>query len=187
MILGEVVLLGLLLSLLTGGSLKHLQAEPLKGEWLLLVLLPVQLMWPRIASSLGLECMAGMLIWLLLMTALAGVCLWNAPRRWQLAIAGLGISLNILVIGLNSAMPVSIRAASEIGVPRATARMTFEIECLHKELTSETRLPVLADVIAVPGPSWQRGVISIGDALLAFGLSGWVFAASRRGEVLSRS
>lgn len=179
MILGEIVLLGLLLSLITGGSLKRLQAEPLKGEWLLLALLPVQVLWPRVASSLGLECVVSMLIWLVLMAALAGVCLWNAPQRWPLAIAGLGIALNILVIGLNSAMPVDIRAASEIGVPRATARMTFEIDCLHKELTSDTRLPVLADVIAVPGPRWQRGVVSAGDLMLALGLAGWVFAGSR--------
>lgn len=180
MILGEIVLGGLALSLLTGGSLKRLQGEPLKGEWVLLLLLPVQVMWPRIAAQIGLQCLASMLVWLLLMAALALVCFLNAPRRWQLAIAGFGITLNILVIGLNSAMPVSIRAASEIGVPRATARMTFEIDCLHKELTDETRLPVLADVMAVPGPPWQRGVVSVGDLLLALGLGGWVFAASRQ-------
>lgn len=181
MILGEVVLGGLLLSLLTGGSLKSLQTESLKGEWMLLVLLPIQAVWPKIAARLGFQCIASMLIWLLLMGILAGVCFANAPRRWQLAIAGFGIALNILVIGLNSAMPVSIRATSEIGAPREAARAAFEIDCLHEELTGQTRLPWLADVIAIPGPPWQRGVISVGDAFLAFGLGAWVFVASRRG------
>lgn len=181
MILGEIVLFGLLLSILTGGSLRRLQAEPLKGEWVLLVLLPVQVMWPSIGARLQLPCVISMLVWLFLMAALASVCFLNAPRRWQLAVAGFGIALNILVIGLNSAMPVDIRAASEIGVPRATARMTFEIDCLHKERTDETRLSFLADVIAVPGPRWQRGVVSPGDLLLALGLAGWVFVGSRRG------
>jgi hypothetical protein len=128
-ILAEIVLASLVLSLLTGGSLKRLQDEPLRGEWVLLILLPVQVMWPRIASLIGLAGVASMLIWLLLMALLAGVCFLNAPRRWQLAIAGLGIALNILVIGLNAAMPVSIKAASEIGYPRAQTRMT--ISCMR--------------------------------------------------------
>jgi len=31
----------------------------------------------------------------------------------------------------------------------------------------------------VPGPEWQRAVVSVGDLLLAFGLGGWVFVGSR--------
>jgi hypothetical protein len=121
-----------------------------------------------------------MIIWLLMMACLAGVLLINSSRRWMLAFAALGIAANVLVIGLNGAMPVSMRAVSEIGSTRAAARVTLESECLHEELDSETVVPFLADVIAVPGPPWQRGVISLGDVLLALGLGAWVFAAGRR-------
>lgn len=179
MILAEVVAAALLVSLVTGGSLRRLQREPLRGEWVLLVLLPAQILWPGLASRLDIQCALSIVVWLFMMAVLAIVCFWNAPRRWQLAIAGLGIAMNVLVIGLNGAMPVDIRAASEIGIPRSSSRMAFEIDCLHNEMGADTRLPMLADVIAIPGPNWQRGVISPGDVLLALGLGGWVFASSR--------
>jgi len=117
--------------------------------------------------------------WLVMMGVLAAVLFTNARRRWVLAIAGLGIAVNVLVIGLNGAMPVSLRATSEIGIPRATARVVLAADCLHEAMTSETRLPVLGDVIGVPGSRWQRGVVSIGDLLLAGGLAAWVAVASR--------
>lgn len=97
----------------------------------------------------------------------------------MLGFAALGIAANILVIGANQAMPVDIRAASEIGATRVASRAALEEGCLHEEMTRATSLPFLADVIAIPGPAWQRGVVSVGDILLALGLGGWVFAASR--------
>lgn len=179
MILAEIVAAALLLSLATGGSLKRLQSEPLKGEWVLLGLLPLQLLWPRIAPHLGIECALSVFIWMFMMAALAAVCFLNAPRRWQLLVCGLGIASNMLVIGLNGAMPVSVRAASEIGIPREIARASFDLDCLHEEMTDDALLAALADVVAVPGPAWQRGVISLGDLLLALGLGAWVFTGSR--------
>ncbi len=178
--MAEVILVGLLLGLISGGSLRNLAAEPLKGEWLLLLLLPTQLLWPGVAVRLGLDCSLSIVVWLLLMAGLAVVLMVNAPRRWMLAFAALGIASNILVIGVNQAMPVDIRAASEIGATRVAARQALEVDCLHEELTDVTLLPILADVIAVPGPPWQRGVVSLGDLLLAVGLGAWVLAASRR-------
>jgi hypothetical protein len=178
-ILVEAILLGLLLSLLTGGSAAHLKDERLRGETLLLVLLPLQLLWPGIVQRIGLPCELSILVWLLMMGALAFLLFYNAPRRWMLAFAGLGIAMNVLVIGSNGAMPVSLKAASEIGATRAEARIALEDSCLHEALDGDTRLVFLADVIATPGPSWQRGVISIGDILLAAGLGAWVFAGSQ--------
>lgn len=179
MILIEVIGVSLLISMLAGGSLRQLAAQRLKGESALLVLLPLQLAWPTIADSIGLSCATSVVAWLLMMAGLAAVLMWNAPRRWHLAVAALGITANILVIGLNQAMPVSIRAASEVGGRRSEVRRALDVDCLHEELTSETRLQHLADLIAIPGPSWQRGVISVGDILLSFGLGAWVFISAR--------
>lgn len=183
MILFEVILFALVLSLLTGGSLRHLQDEPLRGELALLLLLPVQMSWPGVSERLGLGCALSMIVWLLLMASLAVVLMLNASRRWMLAFAALGIAANILVIGVNGAMPVSIKAASEIGGTRIATRAGLGEECLHEEMDEGTRLSFLADVIAIPGPDWQRGVISAGDVLLAFGLGAWVFAASRQPSI----
>lgn len=183
MILAEIILGGLVLGLITGGSLRNLAQEPLKGEWALLLLLPSQLLWPGLAERLGMPCAVSIIIWLLLMAGLATVLMLNARRRWMLSFAALGIALNILVIGLNQAMPVSIRAASEIGATRSAAREALASDCLHEEMDGATRAAFLADVVAVPGPPWQRGVLSVGDVLLAVGLGAWVFAASRRESV----
>lgn len=185
MIMAEAILAGFVLSLLAGGSPRHLLKEPLKGEWVLLILLPTQLMWPQVSTRLGLPCTLSIIAWLLMMAALAIVLMVNAPRRWMLAFAALGIAANVLVIGLNGAMPVSIRAASEMGATRTAAREELENACLHEEMDADTVLPFLADVIAVPGPTWQRSVVSIGDLLLALGLGAWVFAAMRSHGAIS--
>lgn len=179
MILLETVLLALLISLLTGGSLRNLEHERLRGEWVLLLLLPLQILWPRIAVLLGVGHDLSVALWLAMMVGLVGVLLLNVWRRWMLGFAALGIALNVLVIGLNGAMPVSLRAVSEMGVPRAEAVESMQSDYLHEPQDSETRLAVLGDVITVPGPEWQRGVVSVGDLLLALGLAGWVFAGSR--------
>lgn len=180
MILFEVVALFLLFSLATGGSVRNLEQERLRGESLLLVLLPLQIAWPPIAEMLGLGCSWALAVWLLMMVMLVVVLAVNIRQRWILGLAALGIALNALVIGLNGGMPVSMRSVSEIGVSRAEATMRMEADCLHGVLDAETSLPVLGDVIAVPGPQWQRAVASVGDLLLASGLGGWVFVASRR-------
>lgn len=179
MILLEVLVAALVLSLVTGGTLSRLKSEQLRGESLLLVLLPLQVVWPAVSRRLGLGCGLSMIVWLLMMGVLAFVLFFNAPRRWMLAFAGLGIAMNVLVIGFNGAMPVSVRAASEIGGTRSEIHASLDSACLHEALDEDTRLPFLADVIAVPGPTWQRGVVSLGDSLLVLGLGAWVFAASR--------
>lgn len=180
MILFEVIILCLLLSLVTGGSIRSLEHERLRGELLLLVLLPLQIAWPRVAEALGVGCSTALAVWLLMMVLLVVVLAVNTRHRWVLGLAGLGIALNVLVISLNGGMPVSMRSVSEIGASRAEAIARMETDCLHEVLDAETSLPVLGDVIAVPGPKWQRAVASVGDLLLAVGLGGWVFIGSRR-------
>lgn len=180
MILLEVVALALLISVATGGSLRLVVRESLKGEAVLLCLLPLQLAWPRVSALIGLDCALGIVVWLLMMAALAVVLMLNAQLRWPLALAALGIAANVLVIGANQAMPVSIRAASEIGTSRIAVREVLLRDCLHEEADEETKLSFLGDFIAIPGPSWQRGVMSPGDILLAGGLGGWLFMASRK-------
>lgn len=180
MILAEIILVGLLIALVTGGSLRNLAAEPLKGEWVLLILLPAQLAWPGVSERLDLDGALSIVVWLLMMSALAIVLMLNARRRWMLAFAALGIAMNILVIGLNQAMPVSIQAASEIGATRTDTRNALGADGLHDEIGDKTIAPFLADVVPIPGPEWQRGVISLGDVLLAVGLAGWTWAAAKR-------
>lgn len=179
MILLEAVAFGLLLSLATGGSLRNLESERLRGERLLFTVLPLQIVWPKIAGFAGFSCKISLAVWLLMMVMLIVVLVLNAPRRWVVTVAAVGIALNALVISLNGAMPVSLRSVSEIGGSRADAVATMRDNCLHEVLDGGTRLASLGDVIAVPGPEWQRSVVSGGDLLLALGLGGWIFVGCR--------
>lgn len=183
MIILEAAIGGLLLSLVTGGSLRNFERERLRGEWLFLAMLPLQLLWPRLSQSLGLGCMESVSAWLLMMLSLVVTLALNAGRRRALLVAAIGIMMNVTVIAANGAMPVSLRAVSELGVPRAEALESLDADCLHTQLDEESRLAALADVVAVPGPGWQRGVISLGDLLLAIGLAGWVFMGARNRPV----
>lgn len=179
MIIPELILAALLLALLMGGSIARLEHEELRGSSLLLLLLPLQMLWPRISEALGAACPLSLGIWVSMMGALLIILLSNVRRRVILAVAALGIVANMLVIVANGAMPVSIRAASEIGGTRYQARLKLQRSCLHEELDANSRLTPLADIIAIPGPEWHRGVVSVGDILLAAGLGGWVFVAAR--------
>lgn len=179
MILVEIIVLGLALSFLAGGSFRALMEERLVAEWALLAVLPLQVLWPTVAGVLGIPCAWSRVIWLLLMAVLAVVLLVNAPRRWMLAVAGLGIALNIMVIGLNGGMPVSFSAAQGLGAVRADLEELVGRRCLYVTMDDSTLLPDLGDVLPVPGPRWHQALISVGDLLLALGLSGWVFVATK--------
>lgn len=180
MILGEVILVGLVLSLVTGGSLRRLSREHLRGEYALIVLLPAQVLWPRASEALDLSCQISIGVWLAMMFGLVLVLLFNAGRRWPLYLSALGIAANIAVIVANGAMPVDMKASSEVGFTRSDARAVLSRDCLHEELTQGSRLPPLSDTIPIPGPPWQRSVVSVGDLLLGVGLAGWIFMASRK-------
>jgi hypothetical protein len=88
-------------------------------------------------------------------------------------LAGLGIALNVLVIGANDGlMPQSRDALRSIGgTPRPEHRLTNVAP-----LTDHTRLPWLADII--PEPDWLplKNVISVGDLLLSVGTA-WALVA----------
>jgi len=181
-ILLEAVLLGLLIGIATGGRLKGLEVSRVRGDWVLLVLLMFQLAWPSAAPFLGIPAGIALIAWLFMMALLALILFMNAGDEWSLAVAGLGIALNVFVIGLNGAMPVSMDAAAMTGMNVAAAREALQAALLHAELTPTTLVPVLADVIPVPGPRWNRAVVSIGDILLAGGLAVWVYTALNRGK-----
>ncbi|MCE5191189.1 MAG: DUF5317 domain-containing protein, partial [Actinomycetia bacterium] len=163
MLLLDGIVLGLVIGALSGGSLSRFGRVKLKGEHLLLPLLVFQLAIPRLCDALGLPTRLSLVFWIAVMCALVVLGLWN--RRWLgLSIAALGIALNIVVIAANGAMPVSLDA-----VARLDSKVVPRFDLVHEALTDETRFKGLADIIALPGPAWHRGVASPGDFLLSAG------------------
>ena len=108
------------------------------------------------------------------------VAVWLGLNRHLpgVTLVGIGLGLNALVIASNGAMPVD---------PAALAALGVEVAALppgeHVLMHPRTRLPLLADVWAVP---LLRSVVSAGDVVLAAGLIPLVHALMRedpdRGE-----
>jgi hypothetical protein len=103
----------------------------------------------------------------------------SGPARFPWLLAALGVGLNVIVVTANGGyMPQSPAARQSLTSARiATDGLTNVVP-----LTDESRLPLLADIIAQP--SWMplHNVISVGDLLLAGGV-GWgafLWAGGRR-------
>jgi hypothetical protein len=109
-------------------------------------------------------------LWLLVLSnvAIAGFILANSKLPGML-LAGLGLTMNITVILLNGAMPVSSDAASASGLSPPAEGTAFK----HERMDSDTRLPWLGDVVPVPlvGEVWSPG-----DVVLAAGIARLVYA-----------
>jgi hypothetical protein len=84
-------------------------------------------------------------------------------------LAGMGLVLNVLVIGFNGAMPVAEEASESAGIKRSLEQAGLK----HELLDSETALPWLGDVLPIP---IFREVLSVGDILLASGIAYLIYA-----------
>ncbi|CAN5585386.1 hypothetical protein BH24ACT26_BH24ACT26_20800 [soil metagenome] len=157
------------LGIARGGSLEALSATKLRWAWLL-------------AAGLGLATVAGLwappwltgaraLLFLILSNLALLVFIAGNRRMPGMLIADVGLALNLLVIVLNGAMPVSTAAARSAGIERSPGSSGLK----HEAMSSDTFLPWLGDVVPVPG---LREVWSIGDLVLAVGIARLVYAGT---------
>lgn len=165
-----------IVGLLRGGSLESLARTQFRLPEILFAGLAVQIVldiwepqWLSEAATLavliGSYCLV--IVFLILNRRLPG-----------LALAAAGLAMNMLVIGLNGAMPVSVTAAELAGAEGELVAATVK----HERLDDDTSLAPLADVIPLPG---LKQVISIGDVFLALGLAWLVHervTANKRGR-----
>jgi hypothetical protein len=161
-------------ALLAGGSWNGF--NNLKVHWPWLVVAAI------LAQAIGAELAAhGSHGWfvagLALSAALAlAFCLVNL-RLAGLALIALGLALNALVVGLNSAMPVSIFSASRANVSIVTISVGGDPR--HTIAGIGTTWRALGDTIPVPLPIAPE-VVSPGDVLVAAGIGELVFVTMRR-------
>ncbi|HEX4432379.1 MAG TPA: DUF5317 family protein [Frankiaceae bacterium] len=147
---------------LAGGKLSALARIRLRGKWLVMAALGVQILitgalqsWPH-----------GVLVALHLASyGLIGIAIWWNRRLPGLLIIGLGGLMNGVVIALNDGtLPASARALAAAGTD------------LQKDFNNSAVLahPVLAplgDVVATPAWLPFRNVISIGDVIALVGVA----------------
>lgn len=160
--LASAVGIGLIAGLASGGRLSRL-AE-LRVAW-----------WPALAVAVLLRIgapVAGDLAGSFYVAAFALIVLVAIADR---ALAGApliaaGAALNLVVVVVNGAMPVSAEALASVGG-------TFPRDRLHTALDAGTRLSILSDIIPFP---FVGSTYSFGDVLIAVG-GGWLaFWATRR-------
>ena len=121
---------------------------------------------------------------LLVTAVLVGLFLLGNRRLPGVPLVALGLLLNIVVIALNGAMPVSVQAAADAGVTRP--ELGLADDAMREPVTARTRLPWLGDVVPVGIPRWPQ-VVSAGDVLVAAGVGLLlVTAGSRRGPRVVR-
>ena len=170
------IVLSLALGYLAGGDIRGLTNLRLRGEWVLVLLLVCQLSLPLLRLE-GPYAQLAYAVWLASYPVMVLICVLN-HRVTGMFLAASGLALNGIVIGLNRGMPVSPAAVEAVA---AGARFTLQRgDFAHVVLDAATRLPLLADILPVPGPAGVRSVASVGDVLLICGVAGVVVSAMLR-------
>lgn len=114
---------------------------------------------------------------LVLTTVLVGLFLVGNARLPGVPLVALGLLLNVVVFGLNAAMPVSVHAAARAGIARSELRLAED--AMREPTGPGTRLAVLGDVVPVALPHRPQ-VVSAGDVLVSAGIGLLLLTAGAR-------
>lgn len=167
------MLVALTISVFRGGRLSNLADIRLRMWWLL----PLGFILQLVAGFID-ESMTSLAVGLILISYLPLLgMVWLNRDRPGMWLTGLGILMNFMVISLNGGMPVLQEAAAIAAGSDQVGSVAEGYK--HVVLAPETLFPFLADVI--PVRIFGAGqVISLGDVLLAVGLSGFLQAELRK-------
>ena len=160
-----------------GGSLEGIASTQFRWLSLLFVNLVIALGF-EIVDLPGVTDGQQLLLVLLTTTGVAMFLLLNRHLPGT-ALAGIGLLMNVVVIALNGAMPVSQTAADIAGIE---ARLDSGIS--HEKMTEHSSLSFLADWIPIPR---THLVLSPGDLVLGAGLAqlAYVRALTTKNSVAS--
>ncbi len=170
------ILLGLLLGLLAGGSLRNLAEIRLRWTGLLVAAVVI-----RFATEAALDAQIGAVeaLRLPLLASAFGmllVTLWVNRSYPGLSLAFLGVLANALVILANGGyMPIWAPALAAAGLTEADVNRAFHTIVDAGASDFLGRLLILGDVIPVP-VDVIRNVYSLGDLFLTLGLAFFLFA-----------
>jgi len=167
------IVIGLIVGLLRGGvfgALRGLSRLQLVAGWIFPLLLIFQFGYFYLQGRNEiLQQYTGISIMVIYVIGLLFVALnRNQPGFKTIFV---GVLLNFLVMALNGGtMPVSLEAASMIGLEYAELLQVNDVVFKHAALTELTRLPFLGDIIPVVAPYPREMVISIGDIVMNVGI-----------------
>ena len=156
---------------LTGGRLSNLANLRIRWAPLAIIGLVMQLINPPGRWPLA------MLIGSFVLLLIFAIINRHVLGFWLILV---GVSLNFLVIGINSGMPVSSQALSASGQEDTIGQLTDRADSYikHHLAEDEDRRLFLGDVIAIPPPIGQA--ISVGDIFTYGGVVVVVVGGMRR-------
>ena len=160
-------------SLVSGGSLRRLGEIRLRALWALFASLAIQIGLELVSLPEARFDTLGIGLLMASYALLLAFCATNLRLR-GMAIVMIGIGLNALVIGLNQGMPTKVATMIDDGVEVPVADDTVK----HQAEQPDDWLGFLGDTIVLPEPFNE--VISFGDLILAAGFVNVCFAATRR-------
>jgi len=167
------IVLGGIVGIATGGSLRNLGEHRLAGWQLLIAGIVLQFLS---ASTKGNAALALMLASYACLIAFAAMNLRLVPIGMGLVAAGL--ALNVVVIGANRGMPVRPSAVVDAGiVDSLTDLRDIKLRAKHHYEKPNSRLMFLADVIPVRP---LREVLSLGDLVMSAGVAFCVSSLLRK-------
>jgi hypothetical protein len=172
-----VAVLALAVALATGGA--RLARVRVRAVRLLVAAAVVQLGTSAVAPGSGLARGTA----LVLTTLLVGLFLVGNARLPGVPLVALGLLLNVVVVGVNAAMPVSVSAASRAGITAADLHLARD--AMREPTGPGTHLRALGDVVPVALPHRPQ-VVSPGDVLVAAGVGLLLVTAGRRRAVPRR-
>lgn len=169
-------------ALLRGGSLRNLAELPLRAAFLILLAFSIQVVvyLPALRTSPFVLHLATPIYVLALALAVAGM-LSNWHLGLAMRIATLGLLLNLGVILANGGhMPVSAAAMRAVqGTAKIRELQNPRVYGNTRIAGLSSRLTVFSDIIPVPMPHGRGNVYSLGDVLIASGISALVYRATR--------
>jgi hypothetical protein len=176
--------LGVVAALLRGGSLaawSRVQVRWSAAAMAALALLLVLHNHPVDQQQWAIE--FGPAIWTACLAALFAVvvrnCVASREQRAAWLIAALGVGLNLLVVAANGGYMPQSTGARLVAFGKPLQADAVQLRNV-KPMDESAQLIFLGDVIAEPSWLPKANVISIGDVLLAVGLTCWAFGVTRR-------
>ncbi|MBC7093637.1 DUF5317 domain-containing protein [Candidatus Bipolaricaulota bacterium] len=170
MVLLWAVVIGVLVGFLRRGSLAHLAQLRLRGLWLIVMALVIQVLIFPLGS-------AGPLVtvgttWLHLTSYLFLLVFTGLNRRYpEILVMGAGLLLNLIAIAANGGyMPASAEALRQAGLAGVAAALEQGTRQGNIVLMGpKTRLNFLGDFLYLPAAVPLSSAFSIGDVVLAVG------------------
>jgi len=173
MILPIALVLVVLSVPLTGGNLSRLSAVRLRGLWLILVAIGLQIAAANIFHSILPYALLTAIHLLSYLFGIAGVVL-NLRHIWGLWVIALGGGMNAAAIAANDGvMPASPAALRLAGMADPVDGF------VNSGAVASPQLAWMGDVFALPAPLPLANVFSVGDVILVIGFAMIMHRGSR--------